>query len=300
MSQLSMVALTDYNWYKTLRSRSVTNEVNFWTPTPWNIRRLSKGDIVYFLLKKKYGRKICGYGRFVAYKNMDIKNAWQQYGPYNGASSFSEMKNRVANYTNKNSKSGYRGKDHIIGCVILKDIKFFDDEDQLKDMDYGWRIPRQVVKYKYVVSAKTIQQNTHTQLDQPFTLVDDTKTYTDTTTSVRKGQNNFRDMILAAYNRKCCITQENTPDVLQAAHIQGYRSEASNHVQNGLLLRVDLHRLFDAGLITIDDNYIVQISSYLLSDSYIQFNGMKINLPELRNRPSLEALRWHYKNVFRP
>ena len=61
MSQLSMVALTDYNWYKTLRSRSVTNEVNFWTPTPWNIRRLSKGDIVYFLLKKM-GEKYADMG----------------------------------------------------------------------------------------------------------------------------------------------------------------------------------------------------------------------------------------------
>lgn len=59
------------------------------------------------------------------------------------------------------------------------------------------------------------------------------------------------------YNHSCCICGEKIVEVLEAAHILEYRSKKSNHVQNGLLLRRDFHRLFDLGLITVIEDYSV-------------------------------------------
>lgn len=76
----------------------------------------------------------------------------------------------------------------------------------------------------------------------------------------RDGQEKFREDILWNYEEKCCITNEETRAVLEAAHIQEYISADSNHPQNGIPLRIDFHRLFDRGLLSISEDYTVMIS----------------------------------------
>lgn len=303
MSGFSMIALTDYEWYKTLSQYATFEEVNFWTPTPWNIQKLKYGETVYLLLKEKYGRTICGYGNFKEYKNMPLETAWEQYGILNGTKNLAEMRKRVSEYTTKNSKIGFTGKGHIIGCIILTNLQFIDTEEQHEASYYGWNIPKQVVKYKYVMTDHSERLNEFIQLEEnhtSFSLVNDTKRRRNVSAAERKGQNKFRNLIIKAYYGKCCITEDNTTPILQAAHIQNYISEFSNHIQNGLLLRIDLHSLFDAGLITIDEKYTVHASSHLLSPYYKEFEGKKIFLPVKNERPSVEALKWHNDNVFRP
>ena len=85
-------------------------------------------------------------------------------------------------------------------------------------------------------------------------------------------------------------------EVLEACRIQDYKNDESNHPQNGILLRTDLHRLFDKGLLMFDDNYKVVISNEIKSEYYRQFNGLQIRLPKKKeNYPSIEALRDHNK-----
>lgn len=109
--------------------------------------------------------------------------------------------------------------------------------------------------------------------------------------NTRDGQSEFKGKILRAYNNCCCVTGETIPELLEAAHIQDYKNRQSNHVQNGLLLRVDIHRLFDNGLIFIDKNYIIHISNQITTQHYRQFHGRTITLPLLINdRPSTTAL----------
>ncbi|MFF2499591.1 HNH endonuclease [Peribacillus sp. NPDC058075] len=101
----------------------------------------------------------------------------------------------------------------------------------------------------------------------------------------------FKDSLIKIYD-KCVITDESFSGVLEGCHIQPYVKEESNHIQNGLLLRADIHKLFDDGYIIIDENYIVRVSSLLKSDYYKSFNGKKINLPkEKRYYPSQKALK---------
>ena len=116
----------------------------------------------------------------------------------------------------------------------------------------------------------------------------------------RKGQSEFRNKVLKAYDYRCAVTGETCIEVLQAAHIQPYINEQSNHVQNGICLRIDIHKLFDEGLITINDDYKIIVSPLLNNSPYKTLNGVKINLPkDPYSYPSLEALKQHRKTLFR-
>lgn len=92
------IAPTDINWYKFFMNNDVPNEVNFWTPTPWNVRRLVEGEKLLFLLKAPY-RKICGYGSFKYYENLPIKEAWERFGSGNGVESLADLKELSKNTT---------------------------------------------------------------------------------------------------------------------------------------------------------------------------------------------------------
>lgn len=77
------VALTDDYWFNFLRRNQITDRVNFWTPSPWNLRRLEPGSCFYFMRRAPI-RLLGGAGRFVRYGNMTISNAWEQYELGNG------------------------------------------------------------------------------------------------------------------------------------------------------------------------------------------------------------------------
>ena len=117
----------------------------------------------------------------------------------------------------------------------------------------------------------------------------------------RVGQSAFRRSILNAYDNRCAITGSKIVEILQAAHIQPYVNEKSNHVKNGICLRVDLHRLFDEGLITINDDYTLRVSANLSqrSDAYDTLEHKALQLPkESRKHPSKSALARHRSTIF--
>lgn len=113
--------------------------------------------------------------------------------------------------------------------------------------------------------------------------------------SVRQGQAGFRRGLLDAYGGRCAITGYDAEDSLEAAHIVAYRGPVTNHLSNGLLLRADLHTLFDLHLVTVD----VATTTLLLSPDvqatqYSRYQGAELALPENSLlRPSLAALRQH-------
>ena len=112
----------------------------------------------------------------------------------------------------------------------------------------------------------------------------------------REQQGKFRQLLLDAYNETRAITKTNVPQVLQAAHINPYRGRHSQIVSNGLLLRADLHLLFDAYLLSIDpQNGSVVISQRLADSRYSALKGEELNLPSDRhNEPSPSLLALHH------
>lgn len=109
----------------------------------------------------------------------------------------------------------------------------------------------------------------------------------------RRGQSRFRNGLLEAYEGRCAITRSTAQEVLEAAHIIPYMGEQTNDVTNGLLLRADVHTLFDLGHVWIE-NGIVMVAPHLAMSEYGEFAGKALLLPEKAEfRPSKTALEWH-------
>jgi Predicted restriction endonuclease len=110
--------------------------------------------------------------------------------------------------------------------------------------------------------------------------------------ALRRGQPKFRKKLLGIYGGACAVTGTLLPPVLEAAHIVPYMGEKTNHVTNGILLRADIHTLFDLGLLGINQSYEVVVSSSMKKTEYESYNGNKINLPANKAEwPSLAALK---------
>lgn len=111
----------------------------------------------------------------------------------------------------------------------------------------------------------------------------------------RRGQSKFRRELLSAYEGRCAVTDCDAIDALDAAHISPYRGPKSNNSQNGLLLRSDIHNLFDLGLIAVDvQNMTLVLSSKIKGTHYGKLHGQMLRIPaDNRKRPSAGALAAH-------
>jgi predicted restriction endonuclease len=114
---------------------------------------------------------------------------------------------------------------------------------------------------------------------------------------LRQGQRSFRKALMKAYRGRCAMAGCDCPDALEAAHIHPYRGDETNHVNNGLLLRADLHTLFDLGRITINpQNYNIMVAGALRKTVYGKFHGSKLHLPKDSSlRPNIEVLAKHHQ-----
>ena len=111
---------------------------------------------------------------------------------------------------------------------------------------------------------------------------------------VREGQAGFRAQLIAAYGAKCVVTEANQVEVLQAAHILPYKGIHSNDIDNGLLLRADVHLLFDNYLLSIHPGSMrIEIAPSVIDDGYLKFHGKVIAFG--RMRPNIRYIEMHYK-----
>lgn len=111
---------------------------------------------------------------------------------------------------------------------------------------------------------------------------------------VRRGQRTFRDKLIKRYGGRCVVSGCRVLDILEAAHISPYLGAADNHPQNGLLLRADLHTLFDLNLMAIEPaSFIIKFHPKVRADGYAQFDGTTLQF-DARSMPATEpiARRW--------
>ncbi len=106
-------------------------------------------------------------------------------------------------------------------------------------------------------------------------------------------------MVADVYRRRCAVTGEKALPVLQAAHIRPYAEGGEHRVDNALLLRSDLHILFDRGYVTVTPEYRLEVSRRLKADfdngeEYLARHGQPIWVPgSPKWRPNPEFLAWH-------
>ena len=111
----------------------------------------------------------------------------------------------------------------------------------------------------------------------------------------RRGQKAFRNALIDAYDGQGAITGCSIHDVLEAAHIYPYSGPDTNKVANGILLRADIHTLFDCGLVAIDSEAMtVLVAPRLKYSEYGALHGGRVHIPENQaQQPSAVALKMH-------
>lgn len=298
--------VTDNRWYKYLAGQLDIDEVNFWHPNgsaPFN--SAPEGTPFLFKLKRPH-HHIAGGGFFVKYESLPLHLAWDAFGFKNGAASFDEFRSLIHSARARND-----GTSGDVGCSILAEPFFFPEEDWIPmSSDFSGSI----VRGKFFDSQESdgariwnaVQDRIRAGAVRPLQVAEQRAVYgTPTLVKPRRGQGAFRALVTNAYSRRCAITGESTLPVLEAAHIKPFSEAGFNNTFNGLLLRSDFHKLFDAGLVTVTPEHTVLVSSRIKEQwfngkAYSRLHGASLaSLPRaLDDRPRPDLLRWHNENRF--
>jgi len=306
------VGITDYDWFKLHSSKESVDEVNFWRPSSGtNFKVLHWGEP--FLFKLHAPRNyIVGGGFFTKFIPLPVSLAWDTFGEGNGARSLEEVRLRIAKY-----RRGIIAPDDdpIIGCILLEEPFFFEEQDWIPSppdfagpivsgKSYGmesgtgqmlWReVSIRLTAAKVKSGGPATVAATQSRFGQPTTVLP------------RLGQGSFRVLIADAYQRRCAMTGERTFPVLEAAHIYRYSLGGGHDLSNGLLLRSDLHKLFDRGYITVDPSEKKILVSKRIREEfengrdYYALHGRKLAQPaNILAVPSVEHLSYHMESIFK-
>lgn len=259
------VAVTDRNWFEHLRSAGALDEVNFWQPSPaGGFRALRPGELLLFKLHRPHDF-IVGGGVFSHRTRLRVSLAWEAFGISNGAESLPEMRARIERYRRIRSAPH---EDYEIGCILLQEPFFFSRDEWLPVPAWHANIVRGKTYDLTVEPGRTLwqevqerlrmrafhQERASGEIPQPVARYGEP-----VVVLPRLGQGSFKIMVQDAYRRKCAVTGEKALPVLQAAHIRPYAEGGEHRVDNGLLLRSDLHILFDRGYVTVTPEYRMEV-----------------------------------------
>ena len=297
------IGITDYDWFRFLSALPRIEEVNFWQPGGrTNFRALRPGEL--FLFKLHAPRNfVVGGGVFARADILPTSLSWDAFGVANGAASLPEMRQRIARYRNQTDDPR---QDYLIGCRILTQ-PFFLQETEWIPVPQSWS--RHIQQGRTYNTAdgdgrrlwELIMDRIAARAAAPF----DVPRYGQPVlVRPRLGQGAFRIGVTDVYERRCAITGERTLPILDAAHIRPYGAGGEHEITNGLLLRTDVHRLFDLGYVTVSGDGRFEVGRRLKQDFengrlYYEMHGRPITPPrELSHRPARAALEWHQTNRF--
>lgn len=310
----TFLAVTDTDWFRHLSGLQDVDEVNFWSPAPKPLKNFQRGIPVLFKLKSPFNA-IAGGGFFEHFTVLPISIAWDAFGEKNGAATLSEVRSRIARLRHKETDpySEYR-----IGCHVLVEPFFWDRDRWIAQPD-DW--PPQTVRGKTYDLREDPGRQLWNQVADRLQAKDASRGAQiregredemgggfvgDPASRPRRiGQGTFRTVITDVYDRQCAVTRERALPALDAVHIKPFSDEPQHYVTNGMLLRSDVHRLFDSGYLTVTPDYSVKVSPSIRSDfndgeTYAKLDGSGLWIPEQpEHQPDPAKLRWHNENQFR-
>lgn len=300
-----VVAVTDGDWFETLRRQPMLAEVNFWAPSSASFRALQPGELFLFKLHAPHN-VIVGGGIFTYATVLPWSLAWQAFGEANGARTPQEMRARIARYRRADVDSKV---DFEIGCRILTQPFFLDEHDWLS-VPASWA--RNIVSFKTYSTDESdgrrlweaVQE--HLQRRRAAGLADEAARFgAPQLIRPRLGQGAFRVLVTDIYGRRCAVSEERTLPALDAAHIRPYGEGGSHEASNGLLLRRDIHSLFDAGYVTVTPDLRFAVSRRIREEfengrHYYALDGRSIPPPrDTQHWPDPAALAWHNDYKFK-
>jgi putative restriction endonuclease len=307
----AFVAITDRDWFDFLAARGDVDEVNFWQPSAGGgrFRALGRGEPFLFKLRAPVNA-IVGGGFFERHVPLSFSFAWRAFGPKNGAPTQQAFWDRIARLR-REPLSPWDDPD--IGCILLVEPFFWPEELWIPQPgDWHRNIQRGRTYDLRTDPGRSLWRAVADRLQAATSLPTDTDQseipggWTDAVATRRRmGQGTFQAVVLDAYGRQCAITSEKAVPALDAAHIRPFADNPIHELHNGLLLRSDVHRLFDAGYITVTPGYQVEASQRMREDfndgeTYLRLHGTAVQVPRrAEERPSAAALMWHNENRFR-
>ena len=306
----AFVGVTDFDWFTYLSGMQGIDEVNFWQPGgSHRFQSLNPGEP--FLFKLHSPRDYIVGGGFFAHNSiLPLSLAWDAFGEKNGARSLEEMRIRTEKYRRKPSN---HGEDYQIGCILLEQPFFFKKEDWIPipsdwkaNIVQGKRYDTSTGLGKKLWEDVELRVKAKVDLWKKATLTDVEDRYGSPVMILpRLGQGSFRVLVTDVYQRRCSVTQERTLPALDAAHIKPFGKSGPHSVNNGILFRSDIHKLFDAGYVTISQDCHFEVSKRIKEEfqngrDYYAMHGRLLHLPpDKKLRPGSEFISWHNENVFR-
>ena len=269
------VGITDYDWFSLHSSKTFVDEVNFWRPSSrMGFNVLTWGEPFLFKLHSPLNF-IVGGGFFTKFVRLPVSMAWEAFGEANGARTLEEVRARIGKYREQPIAPN---EDPVIGCILLAEPFFFEKKDWIPvPMDFkpgiqmgksydlssgtGHALWHQITERLMRATAKsvgpaTVAAQEGARFGKPVMV------------TPRLGQGSFRVLVTDAYSYRCSMTSERTLPVLEAAHIRPYAKDGRHELSNGLLLRSDLHKLFDLGYMTIDPQAKTIVVSPRIREEY--------------------------------
>jgi putative restriction endonuclease len=301
------VGVTDPDWYRFLAARPQLSEVNFWRPSGGRaFRSLAIGEPFFFKTHHPHNR-VVGGGFYSDFRPLRLSEAWELFGEANGVASLGQMRARIAHYRRATISEA---EDPEIGCIFVRDVRFFPPDELFPaPSDFAPNIvqgKRYELAEPYFADLLTFLLGGTVELDLSRPWHREGPMFGDPRLSPQRlGQRSFQAVVLAAYHRRCAITGTKISPVLQAAHIRPVTEGGEHRIDNGLLLRSDVHTMFDRGYLAVDPHFKLQVSPRLRTDfgngeQYYAKSGQLIDVPERRlDRPGREFLEWHLDEVFK-
>ncbi len=305
----AVIGVTDNRWAAFLRDRPGITEANYWLPSGKSaFRALKPGEPFLFKTHWPENRLVGGWF-YSGFGTFTVREAWDLFRDGNGVASKDELALAIARYRKEPPDDNA-----LIGCVLLRDLFFLSPGETLQAPgDFTKNIVR-FKGYDLRGSGAHVDLMFETMLRRAEVRITDVTGEPtmapgpvfgrDRLVKARIGQQAFKGLVLTSYERRCAITGNHIQPTLEAAHIRPVSLDGENRLDNGLLLRSDVHTLFDLGYLGINPRYELQVSPRLRQDwgngkEFYERAGRGISIPRVRaNRPDREAVEWHLDTVF--
>lgn len=306
------LGVTDFDWYQHLSARADADEVNFWSPGGAAFKVLAPGELFVFKLKAPHGHAIVGGGWFAHSTLLPLSLAWSAFGEANGVGSPAEMVRRIRQYQSAEAR---RHPDPVIGCRLLQQPFFLPrdawfpapttfPQNAVSGKSYGTD-EVEAVYVRRMLEERLAWGALEPAMTSPAPgLGEMPRRGAPQLVMPRLGQGSFRIAVIDGFSRRCAVTGEKTLPILDAAHIKPWADGGEHTPGNGLLLRTDVHRLFDLGYVTVSPDHHFEVSPMLREHyengkEYYALHGRLLRPPENPAfLPSPEALEWHRERVF--
>jgi len=301
------IGVTDKNWYEYQKAHAF-DEVNFWQPRDTrDFTAIKPGEL--FLFKLHYPENyVVGGGILLRQTVLPLSLTWEVFGNKNGMDTAVQFESSIYRLRRTNRRED---ADPKVGSIILSQPFFLEKQDWIP-MDGIW--DKNIVQGKIYdaltepgreilekIKAKTAAVTT----ELPLAAEERARFGSEQVVKPRLGQAGFRVEVIEVYHRRCAVTGEKTLPVLDAAHIKPYTEQGPHDTRNGILLRKDLHTLFDRGFITVTGDYFIEVSkkikeNYGNGKEYYAFHGKQLsNMPDAPiDKPAKDFLQWHNENIY--